>query len=160
MLSWLRPKATPVPELPPAEDEDHRHSPEERLERLLGRLGSDSHAGQTVIGQALHRSNALSADAVLPSETAPSPAEPRPYIEGVRAEDYHEALPLLRQAMSAAGGRPEDDNVTLATKITGALRDRHGFTPELLTDISPYLVQFIRDAKSGLVPFEPLVEPP
>lgn len=47
MLGWLKRKTPPVPGAPSRKSEDGDHSGDERLERLLGRLGSEpSAAGQ------------------------------------------------------------------------------------------------------------------
>ncbi len=45
MLAWLKRKATPAPGEQSLESEDQKPLTEERLERLLGRLGSESRAG-------------------------------------------------------------------------------------------------------------------
>ncbi len=158
MLGWLKHKGTPVPDDRPVESDDQKHTPEVRLGRLLDRLGTDSHPATTALGVTLREiaPSPRTDDDEKPSEIAPPPTTDgrQGYVAGVDPDDYREALPLLRRAMAAVGGNPDDDSDTLASKIVGALRDRHGFTPGLLSDISPYLEQFVRDVHEGVVRLE------
>jgi chromosome partitioning protein len=153
MLGWLRHKATPTADGTSTDSNDPRHHAEERLGKLLDRLGNESHTTATIV----EVREIVASEATQPSsekvvDRAPPPTDGRQdYVDGVDPEDYREALPLLRRAMAAVGGRPEDDSEMLAAKIVGALRERHGFTPDLLSDIGPYLEQFVRDVHAGAV---------
>ena len=157
MLGWLRHKTTPNPDA------------EERLGKLLGRLGNESHTTATAVEVALREvvsepvvSESAGEPAAEPSGASPGAAtQPtREYVSGVDPEDYREAVPLLRRAMAAVGGKPEDDSAMLAAKIVSALRERHGFTPDLLSDINPYLEQFVRDIRAGVIQLDIEDAPP
>src|SRR5579864_6634888 len=162
MLGWLRHKATPTADAKSTDSDDPQHHAEERLGKLLDRLGNETHATATTVEVALREvvASPISEPAAETGEpgglieTPAATGREQEYVAGVDPDDYREALPLLRQAMAAVGGSAEDDSGMLAVKIVAALRERHGFTPDLLSDISPYLEQFVRDVHAGTVQLE------
>src|SRR5579872_5621660 len=146
MLGWRKNRTTASSETRPARPEEENRHTDDRLGRLLGRLGSDAGAAQVD-----HEPPSQVTPFAAEEPPPPAPAAKPEYVAGVDPDDYREALPLLRQVVIAVGGSPEDDALTLTNKIVDALRDRHGFTPDLLADIAPYLDQFIRDVQAGTV---------
>jgi chromosome partitioning protein len=153
MLGWLKHKETPAPEERPVESE---HSTEGRLERLLNRLGTNSSAAATVAA-ALHDipppQRADTRTAREPTGEVLTEVDPIPITENksVVPEDYQEALPLLLKVMADVGVKPEDDGRAMAARIIDALRDRYGFSTDLLSEINPYLEQFVHDIHTGVV---------
>jgi chromosome partitioning protein len=152
MLGWLRHKATPTGEGRSTDSNDPQHHAEERLGKLLDRLGTESHAtAATVEVREIAASPTPAAEPAVEMAPAATTERREDYVEGVDPEDYREALPLLRRVMAAVDGSPEDDSGMLAAKIVDVLRERHGFTPDLLSEIGPYLEQFVRDVRDGVV---------
>jgi chromosome partitioning protein len=160
MLRWLKHKEIPAPEERPVESE---HSTEERLERLLNRLGTNSStANAAAVAAALHEipplQRADTRTAREPTGEALTEVDPIPrtdskseYAVGAVPDDYHEALPLLLKVMALVGVKPEEDSHATAARLIDALRDRYGFTTDLLSEINPYLEQFVHDIHAGVV---------
>jgi chromosome partitioning protein len=171
MLGWLKHKAGPVPGERPVERGSPNAGTDARLGRLLGRLGTDGTTPSAASGAEVHEIAPKIASPPPENETSPptAPAGEAPaaidslpkadgdreYLVGVDPDDYLEALPVLRKAMAAVGGWPGDASGTLAAKIIGVLRDQHGFTPDLLAEIDPYLQQFFRDLQGRVVRLGP-----
>src|SRR6266851_2118564 len=90
MLDWLKRKPAPAPSGQLLASEDHKPLTDERLGRLLGRLGPDSRPPSAPAAEAVNR---LDPAPTTASMTAEAPAAPAP----------NEAKPSPR-----ADSRPDD----------------------------------------------------
>jgi chromosome partitioning protein len=142
MLDWFKRKASTAPGEQPIESGIQTPATEDRVERLLDRLGTESkigHEPRARVGR-------------LPPLDDTASAEPRD--QAFDAEYYRNSLSLFTEALVEGGGGPQDDVRTIAAKVIRSLREGHGITADHLAEMRPYLVQFVRDVRDGVVRFD------
>src|SRR5437762_6910624 len=74
MLDWLKRKAVPAPSEQLLASEDHKPLTDERLGRLLGRLGPDSRPPSEPAAEAMNRLDPAPTTASMTAEAPAAPA--------------------------------------------------------------------------------------
>ena len=138
MLSWLKRNVTPEPGAEPVEIAGERPATGTRLGKLLVRLESDVTTAREPV-------------AVSPSPPSTSQTlgeTPAPVFDW---EHYRKSVSFYTEVLEKGGGQRQDDVHAIASKMVSTLRERYGVRPDRLAEMRPYLVQFVKDVRDGVV---------